>query len=330
MKQIPIIDITDKAISDMITMLPDETQDLFAHAQARYSKLGMTIGDKVSWNWLKKTNNPYIDEIKQTSDVLGVDGAALLNISYEWACTTGISRVNGVPRMIRVLDWDLPGLGRNLVVAKQRGNAGDYYNITWPGFSGVITAYAPGRFAIAINQPPLPSDAYRPTKDAKMLKDWWDAKKLTWAAEGLPPAHLLRKVFDECADYNEAVEMLNTYPITTPTFYSVCGVDDYTILERTRTDCMVRDSEKDACAVANHWLSHDLKGVPRGHDSTRREAVMYEKLKQDIVDNSWADYPILNPDTRLIMNAIPNEKSPRLIVQGYEEHGVATELLQVF
>jgi hypothetical protein len=36
-----------------------------------------------------------------------------------------------------------------------RGPAGEYHNITWPGYVGILTASAPGRFAAAINQAPL-------------------------------------------------------------------------------------------------------------------------------------------------------------------------------
>ena len=57
--------------------------------------------------------------------------------------------------MLRTLDWPLRGLGRNVVVATIEGAAGIYKNVTWPGFVGVATAMAPGRFSGAINQPPM-------------------------------------------------------------------------------------------------------------------------------------------------------------------------------
>ena len=36
-----------------------------------------------------------------------------------------------------------------------QGPAGEFFNITWPGFVGALTAMAPWRFAAAINQAPL-------------------------------------------------------------------------------------------------------------------------------------------------------------------------------
>ena len=40
-------------------------------------------------------------------------------------------------------------------VARQRGVAGDFLSVTWPGFAGLLTAVAPGRFAASINQAPM-------------------------------------------------------------------------------------------------------------------------------------------------------------------------------
>ena len=36
-----------------------------------------------------------------------------------------------------------------------RGAAGEFINVSWPGYAGTLTASAPGRFAAAINQAPL-------------------------------------------------------------------------------------------------------------------------------------------------------------------------------
>ena len=81
----------------------------------------------------------------------------MLNMSYEWCCSAGVGAdPAGIGnRLLRTLDWPMPGLGRAVVVARQEGAAGRYYNVTWPGYVGVLTAMAPGRFSAAINQPPL-------------------------------------------------------------------------------------------------------------------------------------------------------------------------------
>jgi hypothetical protein len=58
---------------------------------------------------------------------------------------------DGVPWLARTLDWPFPG-SAPYRVARMRGAAGDFINVTWPGYAGTLTASAPGRFA-ARDQP---------------------------------------------------------------------------------------------------------------------------------------------------------------------------------
>jgi len=46
--------------------------------------------------------------------------------------------------------WPFSGLGRYVAVAHMRGEGGDFYTATWPGYVGALTAMAPGRFAACI------------------------------------------------------------------------------------------------------------------------------------------------------------------------------------
>jgi hypothetical protein len=84
-------------------------------------------------------------------------------------------------RLLRVLDWRQPGLGRALIVVRQRGAAGDFANLTWPGFVGVVTAMAPGRFAVALNQPPMMSWGLTAPLD------WLVGRIRVWRSRALPP-----------------------------------------------------------------------------------------------------------------------------------------------
>src|SRR3954466_15367746 len=88
-------------------------------------------------------------EITAISAALGFSGIWFLNGSYQWGCTS-YARDDEVPWLVRTLDWPFPGLGKQVEVAHTAGSAGDYYSVTWPGFVGVLTAMAPGRFAAAI------------------------------------------------------------------------------------------------------------------------------------------------------------------------------------
>ena len=79
----------------------------------------------------------------------------LLNASYQWGCTARACDEDGVPWLLRTLDWPFHGLGRHAEVARMRGAAGDFFSVTWPGYVGALTALAPSRFAACVNQAPM-------------------------------------------------------------------------------------------------------------------------------------------------------------------------------
>ncbi len=111
-------------------------------------------GDRASRAWLARTNNPYAGEIDAIAAILGRAGAHTLNVCFEWGCTSGVWRNADGALLRRVLDWPFPTLGESVVVARQDGPAGEFFNMTWPGANGIFHATAPGRFAAAINQAP--------------------------------------------------------------------------------------------------------------------------------------------------------------------------------
>src|SRR5206468_12577266 len=120
-----------------------QMRDLFRHARRMLTPPVLAVADGVSRRRLERTANPYRVEIGEIAGLLGRRGAYALNTSYEWCCTSGVGDdPDGGIRVLRVLDWAQPGLGRNLVVASQHGPVGDFVNITWPGFVGVVTAMA--------------------------------------------------------------------------------------------------------------------------------------------------------------------------------------------
>ncbi len=111
--------------------------------------------DRVERRWLLRSQSPYVDEVSAIADLLGPPGIWFLNGSHQWCCTALAREEDGVPWLARALDWHFPGLGRFVTVARMRGPAGEFYNVTWPGYVGAVTALAPDRFAAAINQAPL-------------------------------------------------------------------------------------------------------------------------------------------------------------------------------
>ena len=111
--------------------------------------------DGVARRWLTRSQSPYVEEVRAVAAVLGFPGIWFLNGSYQWSCTALARDEDGTPWLARTLDWPFPGLGRFVELARMQGPAGEFINVTWPGYVGVLTALAPGRFGAAINQGPI-------------------------------------------------------------------------------------------------------------------------------------------------------------------------------
>lgn len=311
---IPLIDGGTDATRALLLAEPARLAALVASARRHYGGSAMAVGDTLSRRWLRRTGNPYMAEIADAAARIGRPGAYLLNLSYEWTCTTAVG-ANGAGRMLRVLDWPLDGLGANVVVLRREGEAGSYYDVTWPGFAGTVTAMAPGRFSAAINQTPMP--AYT----SSCWLDWAIAR-LRGLARGLPPAHLLRRVFDTCRTYAEAKAMLAETPIAVGAFFSLAGTKpcEGVVVERTPDMTMIHASP---VAVANDWIGIVRPGRPRGQHSRERRDLL-ARVAGDTGDDgfAWLLPPVLNPTTRIA--AVADAADGTLVVRGFEERGRAT------
>ncbi len=224
-------------------------QALVASAVHSYPDLVLRFGDRLSRRWLQKTHNPYLHEIEAVAEALGRPGAYFLNLSYEWTCTcaVGPAPAGDHNRLLRVLDWPFDGLGKHVIAAHQRGPAGPWTNLTWPGFTGTIQALAPGRFAAAFNQAPLRR------RSPSMAIDWGIDRLGVWSRRALPPAHLLRQVFDEARTYEDAKQRLSQTPIAMPAIFSLSGLgaEECCVIERLETGVEVHEGPN---VAANHWL----------------------------------------------------------------------------
>jgi hypothetical protein len=321
---IPVIDARRGGSAEVIHAAEPQLRDLFRTARRTFTPPVLAVMDRVSHRWLQRTGNPYRGEIAIVAEMLGKPGAYALNVSYEWACTCGVgSDGNGRVRLLRVLDWRQQGLGRNVVVARQQGPAGEFANITWPGYVGVITAMAPGRFAVAINQPPVQSwSGAWPL--ATLPFDWVAARIRVWRSHSLPPPHLLRQVCETCPTYEDAKTMLAATPLCLPAFFTLAGTrrGEGCVIERTATACAIREMP---AAVGNHWVGLAEHGRPRGRDSRHRQKRMEGVLAGE--DGDWLVPPILNSDTRVVAEL--DAGGGRLVVQGWERNGAATARLAV-
>ncbi len=319
--RIPLIDLGKGGPLALVEADHDRARALLETGARMYPAPAVRIGDRVSRRWLARSGNPYLDEIKAIAQRLEAPGVYFLNVSYEWGCTTSVRATpEGANRLLRILDWPFDGLGANAVAARFEAPAGPWINITWPGFTGVVQAMAPGRFAACFNQAPLRE------RTGLFPADWALARMAVWARRGLPPAHLLRRVFESCPDYAAAKRMLTETPVALPAIFVLSGTeaDQGCVIERLERRAFVHESPH---VATNHWQTPGLGGRHRGYESELRCRLMAEQLGAAGADFAWLRPPILNPTTRIAMAA--EAGTGRLTVLGIEHEAPATDVFRL-
>ena len=307
-------------------------ETLVAHETRAHALLDLATGplpsaalrqlDKVSRRWLAKWENVHLAEIDAIAARLARPGAYFLSVNYEWACTCRVapdSRRKSA-RLVRVLDWRTPGLGRHVLAAHVQGEKGPFVTLTWPGYTGVLTGMAPGRFSAALNQAPMRKAI------GFYVFDWAVSRRRVWTMPHPTPAHLLRSVFETAADFSEARVRLTTEPISTPAIFSLAGTraSETVVIERTETDARVHVGPN---VAANHWEAPGWRGRSRGAQSGERASMMHCIMPEVVPDFSWLKPPILNPTTRVVM--VSDEAEGRLVAQGFEDMRPATAVLEL-
>lgn len=320
---IPFIDVggQDEPALASAQAEPERLAILMNSARRTYTAIGMRWADDRSRRWHARSNSPYGEAVDAVGRLLGRPGAFLLNYSYEWGCTTGAADDGEGATLLRTLDWPFDGLGRALIVTRQAGAAGRYLSVTWPGFAGVLTGMAPGRFAAAINQPPLP------LPELGKAAGWTALRVRVDRSTAMPPSHLLRLAFDTCRTFAEAVALIRATPICIPAIFTLAGLEtgETVVIERSETGAFTPPEP----AAANHWASTPgPRGKPRNRSSLARRAAMTKLIgSRPGWSFDWLIGPILQPDTRLAVMA--NPRTGRLLAQGWEKTGPVTAVLNL-
>ncbi len=334
---IPVIDLRDGGAprhvqhsAERARALRDACLDFFPRAAMPL----VPVLDRASRRWLSRSRSPYMPEIAQIADALGFSGVWLLNASYQWACTARASEQDGMPWLLRTLDWPFAGLGRYAEVAHMRGACGDFYSVTWPGYVGALTAMAPSRFAACVNQAPMRRRTahrwLRPYDFAVNAVAIWQSDDL------MPPDQLLRQTFETCGDYGAARRMLEKTPVARPVIYSLvgCAANERCVIERTETGFTTRE---EATSAANDWLPsregwEGRIGTRRFLTSSLADAAGYSRARREALEAfggslsapsfDWVREPVLNPYTRLAVAMCPALGVLRVV--GYDKTGAAS------
>ena len=131
------------------------------------------------------------------------------------------------------------------------GPAGEFYNVTWPGYVGALTAMAPGRFGASINQAPMRRRGHSPK--LRLFDLAANGLHTLLRVRSIPPDQLLRQVFEECRDFGEAKFMLERTAIARPVIYTLvgCAPGERCVIERTEDSANTRDHDTGS---ANNWF----------------------------------------------------------------------------
>ncbi|MEO0393132.1 MAG: hypothetical protein AAF213_07790 [Pseudomonadota bacterium] len=320
--KVPLIDVGQDGFDMLAKAYPKRLRAVQDLAMRKLTSKGLSLGEKICRKWADKSQMPYRLELDGVHQALNGDpGTFVINLGFEMACTTAsCDDDEGGRRLLHTMDWKLEGLGRLMVAARRHAHAGTWVNITWPGYVGCLQGIAPGRFAAAINHAPI--NGMGPPFVA------WPMSKVKWFGKrGLPPALLLRKVFDECDDFDMAVEMIERTPICYPAIFSLLGTQDgeFSVIERTET---AKSTHKRAPAVTNHWLNKEFSGTVRAYQSEERLVAIKSRVNQGAVDDDWLLHPVLNPETRLAVDLNPT--TARMRVRGYNGVQPVTSLLDIY
>jgi hypothetical protein len=331
--QIPVVDIRDGGVvrhahdsAATARALREECLAFFPRAAHPF----IPLLDRIARRWLTRSRSPYVGEIEAIAAALGFPGIWFLNGSYQWGCTTLAHEEGGSPWLTRTLDWPFPGLGRHAEVAHMRGPAGEFFSVNWPGYVGVLTAMAPGRFAAAINQAPMWRRTLRP-----WLRPYDMAANAirTWSIRHVPPDQLLREVFETCSNFEQARAKLETTPVARPVIFTLVGAapGETCVIERTEEKFSTRF---DDTSVANDWreshagwegrIAGDLMFTcsfdgAAENSRARRTALAGWAGKLPQAAFEWVTPPVLNPYTRLAVIMCPSAGTLRVL--GFERVG---------
>jgi hypothetical protein len=322
LETIPVLEVSECFALDTVRHARSRLDALMASATHRVPRTALKAADAVSRRWLVKWNYPYLAEIDEVARAVGRPGAYFLSVNYEWGCTAGAKPApdGRSARLVRVLDWRTPGLGRNIIAARIHSPQGMWVSLTWPGYTGALQAMAPRRFSAALNQAPMANPV------GFLAADWAVSKFHVWRQPHLTPAHLLRRVFEVAPDFAHARRMLIETPICAPGIFTLAGLKagETCVIERRERDARTQDGH---AAAANQWQGPGWVGRARGQDNPGRLCQMAAVRPDFDPSFAWLRPPILNPLTRLVL--VADAAAGRIMVRGHEADGPATEVLDL-
>jgi acid ceramidase len=222
-----------------------------------------------------------LDEIAGVARATGIsdEHAIAANVYYDalkhiWGCTAFAVDTPEGPLHARNLDWHTVdrALARHTAILDfHRGGTTRFRAVGWPGFIGVLSGVAPGRFAITLNAV-LSFD--RPPPEGRLV--------------GL----VLRDVLERAASYGEAVEELCSQPLASDALLLVSGVHhgERTVIERTPLRAARRLPQDDGVmVVTNDYRALAVDGATGRSDLAATACARFDRAAAHLATHRGLD-----------------------------------------
>jgi acid ceramidase len=256
----PILDV------DLSAPARERWQGLRAHRDAIRELIPMyvrdlggidTFRDALALYRTAYVSAEHAAEVDAVAELAGVDPVEMLlvNVYYDafkhvLGCTAFALDTPEGPLHARNLDWwtDNNVLAKHTLITRfHRAGERVFDAVTWPGFLGVLSGCAPGRFSVTLNA---------------VISD---------EAPGIatPVGFVLRDLL-ATASYEQAVAELSKRPLVCDCLLLVCGTRDgeMCVIERTPTHAAVRRSDSGAIVVTNDYRELTAAGWTRANTGT--------------------------------------------------------------
>ncbi len=257
-------------------------------------RVAQDVAERFLSLWYRWGGGMYVDRLDKWADLAGVSPRRLLsaNLMYEFAqigagrpfgCTSAIIDTpdEGIVH-IRNMDWELKNMGKSTVVIDEY----KYLSICCPGMLGALSGMVVGAFSITMNWAPPNGGAA------------WE----------LGPLFLLQYILENARTYEEAVELAEDTPLSTPALFSIAGTVSACVVERSQEYSQIREMRPGQPLVTtNHYLTSGMREYNQGHDADvnacSRER--YRDAKKEAKKKRIQDYhDVLSTETTLHQGTI--------------------------
>lgn len=228
-------------------------------------------------------DDEYISELKGISKTAEIPYTNLLtaNLYYDalkivLGCSTFAFNSESGPVHARNLDWFSKDnhLNSHSMITHFINGKNEYTTIGWPGFTGCLSGMAKNKFSITLN--------------AVWSNDAPNAAQ--------PVVYLIRKVLENAADFEEAVDRLSITPIASDCLLMVCGTkeNEMAVIERTPTRHAIRYAENGRLFVTNDYKLIDKKEAVGANPLSETSCGRYGRMevlteKMDFTDENIFD-----------------------------------------